>query len=285
MAADAIPAITRATRVLDLLAARPSRLMTMSEIARELDLSKSTCHAVLRSLEARGYLTRDPRRRTFTLGPALIPLGTQAERQLPAIAVVRPAIENLSQSLGVSCNVSAPVDGELVVIAHAGPPMVARSSYRIPMTPPIGAVFVAWGSDELVDAWLALLARPISDDERAHWLAALRAIRERGFVAGARERTLDAHVQEMVEFPREGPYPGLSYLVGADSADAQRPIQVLSAPVFGPDATARVAITVGLPVGTTLENVGSISEPLLRAAGAATEAIDGRLPGATYATL
>jgi IclR family acetate operon transcriptional repressor len=63
-------AIMRALSVLRAFTAdRPT--LTMTEIARELDVSAPTAHRIARTLELQGYLTRDPVTRAYALGPEI----------------------------------------------------------------------------------------------------------------------------------------------------------------------------------------------------------------------
>jgi DNA-binding IclR family transcriptional regulator len=63
-------AIMRALAVLHAFTAdRPA--LTMTEIARELDVSAPTAHRITRTLELQGYLTRDPVTRAYGLGPEI----------------------------------------------------------------------------------------------------------------------------------------------------------------------------------------------------------------------
>ena len=56
----------RVMAVLDLVAERGS--LGFSEIAAALELPKSSAHALLRTMEARGYLALEPERREYRLG-------------------------------------------------------------------------------------------------------------------------------------------------------------------------------------------------------------------------
>jgi DNA-binding IclR family transcriptional regulator len=63
-------AITRALSVLCAFTA--DRLtLTITEMARELDVPVPTAHRIARALEQKGYVTRDPANRAYSLGPEI----------------------------------------------------------------------------------------------------------------------------------------------------------------------------------------------------------------------
>jgi DNA-binding IclR family transcriptional regulator len=70
--------VERVVRLLDFLVARRGQRFGLSELARDLDLSKPTCLAILTELVAGGYLVRKPRTVTYGFGPALVAAGRAA---------------------------------------------------------------------------------------------------------------------------------------------------------------------------------------------------------------
>ena len=69
------PQTDRVVTLLNILAADPSAGLSIAEIARRLGINKATCYPMLAALQDAGWLVRHPVRRTFHLGPALVPLG------------------------------------------------------------------------------------------------------------------------------------------------------------------------------------------------------------------
>src|SRR3954471_25056115 len=65
-------------------------------IAREVDMSKSTVHRILRVLEQHAFLTQDPETRRFRLGLAGIELGRRAQAGLELRKLARPVMEQMS---------------------------------------------------------------------------------------------------------------------------------------------------------------------------------------------
>ncbi|WP_342658906.1 IclR family transcriptional regulator [Sphingomonas sp. NY01] len=84
-------------RGLDLIEAVSHEVLTLSELAQRLDLTKSTTHRLLSALVDRGYLAFTPRS-GYRLGPKLLLLGTLAQTQADLVQVARPYLETLAAS-------------------------------------------------------------------------------------------------------------------------------------------------------------------------------------------
>lgn len=84
-------------RGLDLIEAVSHEMLTLSELAKRLDLTKSTTHRLLSALVDRGYLAFTPRA-GYRLGPKLLLLGTLAQAQADLVQVARPWVEELAAS-------------------------------------------------------------------------------------------------------------------------------------------------------------------------------------------
>jgi len=82
-------------RGLDLIEAVSHEVLTLSELAARLDLTKSTTHRLLSALVDRGYLAFTPRA-GYRLGPKLLLLGTLAQAQADLVQVARPHLEELA---------------------------------------------------------------------------------------------------------------------------------------------------------------------------------------------
>lgn len=160
------PAVERCVAVLNHLAASPNEQFTLSELARTLELNKATAHALLATLADEQYVLRDPDSLAYSLGPALIAVGTAARATYPAARLAEAPMERLSEDLDLSCIASQALirgdgDDEIVILAAAGSRrpfgVNIQPGQRMPLVPPLGSVFVAWAGDEEIDRWLANL--------------------------------------------------------------------------------------------------------------------------------
>ncbi len=91
--------------------------MSVTEIARDLDLHRSTASRLVSTLTARGFLERtlDDRVR---LGPETARLGGIAlDTELPALA--RPILEALAERTGEAVTLAVPVGERVLTVAEA----------------------------------------------------------------------------------------------------------------------------------------------------------------------
>lgn len=118
-----VPAVVAAARILRELADLDGDTgRTQAELARSLEISKSSLHNLLRTLEAEGFVIRDPGTRAYRLGDALIPLGAAAgQRTSLRLAIDRLA--PLATEHGLSFAIAqATAEGEAIVIERFYPP-------------------------------------------------------------------------------------------------------------------------------------------------------------------
>lgn len=82
-------------RGLDVVEALSDGVLMLPELAKRLDLTRSTAHRLANALVERGYIAFTPRV-GYRLGPKLIKLGFLAQSQTDLIQVARPHIEELA---------------------------------------------------------------------------------------------------------------------------------------------------------------------------------------------
>jgi DNA-binding IclR family transcriptional regulator len=278
------PAVERSIAVLNLLAAHPGERYTLSEIARDLQLNKATLHAILWALTEAGYLVRDPEGKSYGLGPALVAVGSAALSSFSSAEVARPEMEALADELRLDCIASTVIHGEIVILARAGTPrpfgIVLQPGQRLPLIPPLGAVFVAWSGQEQIEAWLGRLG-PISVETRRRFRKAIEAVRERGYSVGLEG---DAHLLEAlrgagsVEQAVKGLRREEYALIDLDRKATYR-LNHVGAPVFGPDGRVSLGLfLIGFQGRVPGREVEAGAERLVEAASAVTAAIHGREP-------
>jgi DNA-binding IclR family transcriptional regulator len=285
------PAVERSIAVLNYLAAHAGERFTLSEIARDLALNKATLHAILGALADGGYLARDPVAKSYSLGPALIALGNAAGQSFSAVDAAQPEMQSLADETGLDAISSIAIGGEIVILARAGTPrpfgIAVQPGQRLPLIPPIGAVFVAWSGDEEIEAWLGRLGA-ISDETRRRFRRAVQAARDRGYSVGLEGdaqlllTALRTHgrgaptVTEGVKGLRKEEYA----LVDVDPRGSYR-LNHIGVPVFGPDGRVSFALFLigfqGLVDGRQLDQFAT---KLGNAAQRVTKAIHGREPAA-----
>ena len=105
-------------RVLDLiqLVAAAPQPMTLAEIGTQLKLPKPTVHRLCVRLEESKYLTREPGRYRYRVGPATERLAFNAIRRGSASVQWRAILEKLVDEIRETCNFTALAGNEVVYV-------------------------------------------------------------------------------------------------------------------------------------------------------------------------
>ena len=239
-----------------LLAERPDASLSLAELTRRLGVNKSTGHAILTSLAAAGWVLRDPTRKTYRLGPAMVALGRQAGASFPALDFARPALVALSREFAATCAALGVSDDAVTVLDQIADPRAAADAFRVgasfPLRPPLGAAVVAWASDSVRDDWLG----HVPPDTRAHYADPLAATHDRGFaveLAGtpvARVRELagllgdDSSARAALDRLADELAAHEEFLAVELDPDRDYAVNVVNAPVF--DHTGQVTLVLSL---------------------------------------
>ncbi len=91
------PSVKRAFQILDLVARRDNSL-TISDLSRELGISKSTVHGIAQALEGIGAVVRNGETKCYSLGMTLLQLARTAYARIDLKDVARPILEDLMRS-------------------------------------------------------------------------------------------------------------------------------------------------------------------------------------------
>lgn len=173
------PPTERVIAVIELLGSSPARHFTLAEICRSLDISRATGHAILTTLAAHDWVTRDPATAEYAWGPAIASLAR------PANAVLyRGDLQALAAEAGTQVYLSRREGPNLVITEAAGECLTGprlSPGLRTPLVAPFGRDYVAWSSVESQKAWLEAIGQP-DPGLRRRMTAVLKEIRQRGFV-------------------------------------------------------------------------------------------------------
>lgn len=290
------PAASRAIQILDLLVTHPTERFTLTELVRRTGMSLGSAHATLAVLEGSGHVSRNPTTRAYALGPALVVAGVVALEHHPAIDASREVIGPLADGLGVEVVVSARTVDEIIFVARSGRhspsgPEV-REGERVPLVPPLGAVFLAWSEDIEIDRWLARSPETSPAALERH-RAALAMTRTRGFTVTASsdtQRRLGERTYSLADSPsdsalRDDVTELFAKLAAEDypiidlDPDRRYDVGNMAAPVFGPDGEVIAAISAtGFPPDQSAEAVIAAGSAVRDAAAVATRASRGRAP-------
>ena len=184
MAPRPSPQTERVVNLFEQLATDGRRGMTLAEVSRHLDVHKASCHSMLSELLRAGWLLRDPLRKTYYLGPALVRLGREAAGRYPVLVLARSAMAELSAATGAHC-VAFSVDEDCSTVVDqvrsrhgGGHPMPIGTQF--PHRPPYGASTVAWTGRERRERWLGTLP----EDVRDRYRQAMSNAKQRGYAVG-----------------------------------------------------------------------------------------------------
>jgi DNA-binding IclR family transcriptional regulator len=233
-----VPAVERALEILELLADRTPELLGLSEIARTLVMNKASCHATLTLLADRNYLIRHADK-TYSLGPGMLPIANSFLHDQNALPFARVEMARLGRELNLDCVASSVVNSEIVILAHTPSPgsfgINMRVGSRFPLVPPVGTVFLAWANRDRVQNWLSGLDKEVTPAKRERYLDALAMVRERGYsvAIGKGDDDSSRNASDVDD-----------YLL-FELREAERlPVAHIAAPVFDPEGTVRLALTV-----------------------------------------
>ena len=190
------PPTDRVVAIIGLLANDPTRAFGLADLARELEISKATCHAILQRLVVARFLTRSDS--GYSLGPGLIAAGQAAERSLPGLRAARPLLGPLADEFEAEAIASVRDKESILIVGwtSSSGSTTSRVGERIPFAPPFGAIQVAWSSDEEIEDWFGRSPNN-SEKARKDMDKALQSIRRRGFDVH-RESDVSLRVREVL---------------------------------------------------------------------------------------
>ncbi|MGN6572681.1 MAG: IclR family transcriptional regulator domain-containing protein [Pseudolabrys sp.] len=169
--AEFLEALARGLRVIE-ACGRDRRWLTLSDVARLVDMPRASVRRILATLVRLGYAESDDR--LFRLTPRILTLAGAYLTSNPVSDIVQPALERLSDQTGEACSAAVLDGGEVVMIAHASPnrmlPVSAQIGFRLPaLSSSLGRILVAALADRDMDALIArtkvpkLTATTVSD--------------------------------------------------------------------------------------------------------------------------
>ncbi len=195
-----VAAIDRAVGVLFLFARTPGTL-GVTEISRELGVSKAVVHRILASLCERGLLIADPESRRYSLGPAVMELAAAYRDQLDVRTLALDEMRKLSARMDETATLSVRHGDRRVYVDQITPPREVKMTVPIGGSFPLHAgasskAFLAWLGDDGLDRYLAENPLDALTDSTIVSADKLRAelsrIRLQGFAVSLGERQHDA---------------------------------------------------------------------------------------------
>lgn len=213
------------------LLARSRGARGVTDVARELGISKARAHRHLRALVTRGYATQDLTGAGYQVGIRLLSLGEQVRDRFDVVTAIRPALAGLRAATGLAVTASAVVADEMIVLEMMqGATLIetgVRPGSRLDFHASAhGLVALAFGPPGLINH---ALAKPLTA-WTAHTLtdpAALRAevgkVRSRGWATAPDAVQIGVNALAAPVRDHKGVCRGAVALVGATQFIAATP--------------------------------------------------------------
>ena len=125
------PIVKKAFQILRLIS-ETDRGLKISELSRDLGISKSTVHGITTALEELGAITRNPLTKSFTLGFTLFELGRSAYSRIDIKDLARPFMEDLMEKTEESVFLGVRNGDHVTVID------IVESTKDLKITSPLG---------------------------------------------------------------------------------------------------------------------------------------------------
>ncbi len=149
--------VSRAAQILDYLSDHDEQGIT--DVARALDIPKSSSHSILTTLEYYGLVEKDERTGRYHLGLKLVELGYRAQGGLGLVRVARPFLQGLNQETDETIHLTLLDHQEVLYVDCVESQLRLRTYSVIGVRAPlyctsVGKALLAWQSDAYIDDYL-----------------------------------------------------------------------------------------------------------------------------------
>ena len=190
-----INSIIRASHILKCLSGAKTHFK-ISELARHLSLDRSTTYRILLSLERTGFVEKDEKAGTYSLGLAAFEIGNAYLRQTDLIQVSKPIMADLAQTVRETVHLAVLSDTEIVYVDKVDSPRSLGVMSKIGQRGPVyctalGKTLLAFQPEDDQSRIIhkirltPLTPRTITSKQRL--VEELKAIRKQGYSLDHRE--------------------------------------------------------------------------------------------------
>jgi DNA-binding IclR family transcriptional regulator len=182
-----VPGLERGLRLLQLFD-RQHTLWSAPDIARELDVPRSTVFRIIQTLELLGFVERSGS--AYRLGPAVLRLGFEYIASLEISELARPIVEQLRDDTGFAAQLTILDGRDVVFVVRAGIVSAFTSNIQVGTRLPahatvLGRMFLADMDDAALRALYPEARLPAHTPQTPKTLAELKKLlaadRERGY--------------------------------------------------------------------------------------------------------
>jgi IclR family transcriptional regulator, KDG regulon repressor len=246
------PIVKKAFQVLELIA-RNDRRMNISDISRELGMSKGTVHGITHALEEAGAVVRDEDTKSYSLGLVLFELARKAYSRIELKDIARPFMEELMRKTRQSVFLGMRSHDRVIIID------IVESTQDLKITAPVGARIPL-----LVGALGKVFMAGMKDGDAAKWIrtAGLRRDTENSIADP------DRYLREIERTKKSG------YAV--DDEEYIQGVRAVAAPIRAAGRPMAAIWVVGFTQSISSEKLAIVAGETKRAAEAIANKIDSR---------
>jgi DNA-binding IclR family transcriptional regulator len=209
-----VPAVAKAVAIVRYLNSRPSSGAPLGDIVDSIQITRSHCHNILRTLVSYDWIEYSAITRLYRLSSGIAADSSSALYSRTQLAAVRPFVDRLFAQIRFQCFLSEPMSDGSFLIVHSmseTDPFLFRApvGYRFP--PGTSALFkakLAWlplaQLDEALARWQPVLHSRNSIVGRAAMRAELLESRKRGYAHSLGEYIEGFNTMALPIFDREG---------------------------------------------------------------------------------
>lgn len=187
-----IQSLSRGLIIIDLLS-QADRSVSVTELAGELEIDKSSVTRLVHTLVEHGYAARDPHSRRYILGPKITEFALPRTSHTPLKESALPLLDELMTLTGENAHVGVYAEGGCLIVADiestAQLRVVSGEGRLIPNhCTAVGKAILAFGDRALPKALTPHTPRTITS--RSQMRLHLAQIRERGYAVDDEEHEI-----------------------------------------------------------------------------------------------
>ena len=197
MSVPRVKSAVRTVELLEYLASRPDRPARLREMCADLDLPRSSAHALLRTLVAQGWVRTDEDGAVYSIGMRALLVGTSYLDADPYLRIITPFLEDLRGQLDETVHLGRLDGPDIVYLATRESRQYVRSGSKVGRRLPAYATALGkallsdrFGTD--LDAHLPHVLEPLTPHtivDRATLDVTLDEVRVRGYATDNEENS------------------------------------------------------------------------------------------------
>jgi len=218
-----VPGLERGLRILQLFD-RTRKILSAADMARALQIPRSTAFRIAQTLEHLGFLVRE--NEAYRIGPAVLRIGFEYIASLEFTELARPIVERLRDETGFSAQLVIRDGREVVIVQKAAGQSTFASNVNIGTRLPahatiLGRVLLTDADDRALAALYPAPALPKASSKSPRTVAELKRLvkedRARGYAVS--ESFFEPGISAIAAPVRDGS----GNVIAAVSITAQRP--------------------------------------------------------------